>query len=481
MQAVAERSTWQMNVRARLDALIARPIPLFAALFVVFLLVYGASIFLIPKRYGRLIVGDGIYYYVYLRSAVLDGDLHFQNDYEIYQSSNTEDPVKKREMLERRTPIGMPANLFSVGPALLWAPLFVLTHLVASSLGQAGDGFSFWYEAPLMFLSIAYGFAGIVLTHRVVAGMFSKFAAFVAILGIWLATNVVYYMGISPSASHVLSLFTSALFVFLWWRGAPHPSPLPKGEGTIGRTKLDWFVWGLSAGLMALVRWQDVLIALLALFEWVVMANEERHKSDRDLSGALVKGALFVLGLLLAFIPQMLAWQILYGSPLTAPQGGGFFQWLRPEILNVWFSTKRGLFSWTPIVLLAVVGFVPLYLKNRTLGAAALVIFLAESYVNSIVNDWWGGEAYGARRFISLMPFFALGLAALLDALRARVSQTAILTALVVLIAWNNLFILQYNLWLKGIGHISAMPTLQEMTLDKFTAPWKALEKLRNR
>ncbi len=123
----------------------------------------------------------------------------------------------------------------------------------------------------------------------------------------------------------------------------------------------------------------------------------------------------------------------------------------------------------------------PLYLKNRTLGAAAIVIFLAESYVNSIVNDWWGGEAFGARRFVSLMPFFALGLAALIDALRARVSQTAILTALVVLIAWNNLFILQYNLWLKGIGHISAMPTLQEMTLDKFTAPWKALEKLLSR
>jgi len=477
MAAVAERSMWQMNLRARLDALIARPLPLFVALFVVFLLVYGASVLLIPKRYGRLIVGDGIYYYVYLRSAVLDGDLHFRNDYEMYQSFNTQDPIKKREMLEHTTPIGMPANLFSVGPALLWAPLFVLTHFVASALGQAGDGFAYWYEAPLMFLSIVYGFAGIVLTYRVVAGLFSKFAAFAALLGIWLATNVVYYMGISPSASHVLSLFTSALFVFLWWRGRN------------GRTKLDWFVWGLSAGLMALVRWQDVLIAVLALFEWAVMAAKGGGRRAEGgwaarahrFAPTLVAGVLFILGLLLAFIPQMLAWQILYGSPLTAPQGGGFFQWLHPEILNVWFSTKRGLFSWTPIVLFAVAGFAPLYLKNRTLGAAAIVIFLAESYVNSIVNDWWGGEAFGARRFVSLMPFFALGLAALIDALRARVSQTAILTALVVLIAWNNLFILQYNLWLKGIGHISAMPTLQEMTLDKFTAPWKALEKLLSR
>lgn len=472
MQVAAEHSSFSINFRARVDALIARPLPLFLAIFFVFLIVYGASIFLIPKRYGRLIVGDGIYYYVYLRSAVLDSDLDFTNDYTIYQAFNTEDPIKKKEMLERKTPIGMAANLFSVGPAVLWSPIFLLTHLAASALGQASDGFSFWYEAPILFLSITYGFVGILLLYRVAAGMFSRFAAFVSILGIWLATNVVYYMGVSPSASHVLSLFTSALFIYLWWRGRN------------GRTRANWFVWGLSAGLMALVRWQDILIAVLALFEWAAeiwRTTKDERRTHAQIFQVFGSGALFALGLVFAFIPQMVAWQILYGSPLTAPQGGGFFQFLRPEMLNVWFSTKRGLFSWSPILIFAVIGFIPLYQKNRLLGAAAIVIFLLETYVNSIVNDWWGGEAFGARRFISLMPFFALGLAAFVDSIRTRVSQTLILLALGALIVWNNLFLLQYNLWLHGIGHISAIPTLQEMTLDKFTAPFKALEKLRNR
>ena len=475
MQTTVSRSTWRARLQKNLDALIARPMPLFVALFAVFVLVYGASIFLVPKRYGRLIVGDGIYYFVYLRSAVMDGDLHFQNDYEIYQSFNTEDLRKKQEMLSRRTPIGMPANYFSVGPAVLWAPLFVLTHAVASVLGQGGDGYAFWYQAPIMLLSIAYGFAGIVLMYRVVAGMFSKYAAFVSILGIWLATNVVYYMGISPSASHVLSMFASALFVYVWWRGRN------------GRTGAGWFVWGLSAGLMALVRWQDILIALLALLEWIAVTNAARKTPARVWRDAFVNGALFVCGTLLAFLPQMFAWQILYGSPLTAPQGDGFFGWLRPEMLNVWFSTKRGLFSWSPILFLAVIGFVPLLRKNRVLGASAILIFVLETYITSVVVDWWGGEAFGARRFVSLMPFFALGLAALIDALlekfktRVRLAQNLMLAILVALLVWNNLFILQYNLWLKGIGHISPMPTLQEMTIDKFTAPFLLLDKLRNR
>ncbi len=475
MTTTTQTFSWRARLGARLDATIERPLALLVALFVIFMVVYGASIFLIPKRYGRLIVGDGIYYYVYLRSAVLDGDLNFQNDYEIYQSFNAEDLRKKQEMLKRKTPLGMSANFFSVGPAVLWAPFFVLTHFVAALGGHTSDGYAAWEQAPLMLASILYGFIGILLIYRVTAGTFSKFAAFVSILGIWLATNVVYYMGVSPSASHVLSLFASALFVYLWWRGREK------------RTKLNWWIWGLSAGLMALVRWQDLLIALLALLEWIAATRAARRTTKNWLADALMAGALFTVGMALAFAPQALAWQILYGSPVTAPQGGGFFGWLSPEILNVWFSTKRGLFSWSPILFLAVLGFAPLLRQQRVLGASAILIFLAESYINSIVTDWWGGEAFGARRFISLMPFFALGLAALIDGARqasktrAYLSQNVILVLLVAFIVWNNLFVLQYNLWLKGIGHISAMPTLQEMTLDKFTAPFLLLDKLRHR
>jgi hypothetical protein len=486
MQVAAERSRFSFQLRARLDAVIARPLPLLCAIFLVFLFVYGASIFLIPKRYGRLILGDGIYYFVYLRSAVFDHDLEFTNDYTLYQQFNTEDPLKKEEMLTRKTPMGMAGNFFSIGPAVLWSPIFLVTYALAWLVGRVGDGFSYWYEAPLMFASIAYGFLGIVLTYRVVAGMFSKFAAFVSILGIWLATNVVYYMGVSPSASHVLSMFASALFLFLWWRG----SPARRGNATFRRTRRDWFVWGLSAGLMALVRWQDILIALLALFEWVAergnrsrfqTTNHERQTAFVFGLSAFVNGLVFLLGALLAFLPQMLAWNVLYGSPFTIPQGYGFLGFWQPEMLNVWFSTKRGLFTWTPLLALAVIGFVPLYRINKMLGTATFVVFILETYVTSIVVDWWGGEAFGARRFISLMPFFALGLAAFIDFIRPRISPNAILIALGAFVLWNNLFVLQYNLWLHGIGHISALPTWQEITIDKFTAPFRALETLRSK
>lgn len=462
------------EVVGRLDsrwaALVESPFRLFFGIFIVFLVVFSASIFLVPRRYGRLIVGDGIYYYVYLRSVVLDGDLDFTNDYTLYQQFNNEDPGKKREMLElHKTPFGKPANYFSVGPAVLWAPFYLPTHALALILGLPHDGFSFFYEAPILLLSIAYGFLGFLLIYSFTRGLFSRWAALLAVLGMWMATNVVYYMGVSPSASHVLSLFTVSLFLFLWWRTRGH------------RTMMNWFVLGLSAGLMALVRWQDIIMTLLPLFELIGVAWTQLRKSlfVAMARSVLPQGMIFVLGLLLAFSPQMAAWQILYGAPLTAPQGSGFFYPLRSEMWNVLFGLKRGLFTWTPLVFLAAFGFIPLYRRDRLLGAGAIAVLLAETYINSIVYDWWGGEAFGARRFVSLIPFFCLGLAALVDAIGTRVSKRTLLLALAGFTAWNLLFILQYDLWLHGVGHISANPTLAEITIDKFLVPFQLLARVR--
>ena len=58
-------------------------------------------------------------------------------------------------------------------------------------------------------------------------------------------------------------------------------------------------------------------------------------------------------------------------------------------------------------------------------------------------STWWGGAAFGARRFLNCTPLFALGLAALLAAVphdRRRLSAAAV----AVLVLWNFGLALQY-------------------------------------
>jgi hypothetical protein len=49
----------------------------------------------------------------------------------------------------------------------------------------------------------------------------------------------------------------------------------------------------------------------------------------------------------------------------------------------------------------------------RRMAVAMLVVFVLESYVNAAARDWWAGDAFGARRFLSLFPVLALGLSGL--------------------------------------------------------------------
>jgi hypothetical protein len=81
-------------------------------------------------------------------------------------------------------------------------------------------------------------------------------------------------------------------------------------------------------------------------------------------------------------------------------------------------SWYHGLATWTPLVVLAVIGFAFLWQKDRGLGRAAVVTFAAQWLLLSILERWfWGGASFGQRRFDSCTIFFILGLAAMFQRL----------------------------------------------------------------
>jgi hypothetical protein len=81
----------------------------------------------------------------------------------------------------------------------------------------------------------------------------------------------------------------------------------------------------------------------------------------------------------------------------------------------VCFSADHGLFSWTPILILAVAGLFVLRKYDRELANDSIVIFVAYLYIIGCYQDWHGISSYGSRFFVALTPLFILGLAALFD------------------------------------------------------------------
>ena len=119
-------------------------------------------------------------------------------------------------------------------------------------------------------------------------------------------------------------------------------------------------------------------------------------------------------------------------------------------LLKVLFSSDHGMFSWTPVLILATAGIFFLIKRDALLGLGSLFTFLAFYYFIASYSDWDGLSGFGNRFFVSLTPIFILGLAALLSALSDWLGKPARAvaaagTVLALLVVWNIGFIFQWG------------------------------------
>jgi len=408
----------------------------------------------LPRVDGMLIGSDGVGYYMYVRSMVMDRDIHFANEYQhLYPTV---------DLNALRTPTGLIANPYAVGTAVLWLPFFITGHLIALALQAMGasvttDGYSYIYQASVCIGSIFYGSSGMFLIHRTTRRLFADTALAACIL-LWLATNFIYYLIVEPSMSHMCSLFATSLLMYLWIAARPTPS------------LRQCFAIGLAGGLVGLVRQPDVTLLLMPVLDDLFVRKPLMEQGKR----LAVIGA----GFLSIFWIQMFIWNRLNGSPFLSGyflKGQYGFAWLSPHLLEVLFSTEHGLFLWHPIFLFAVAGLALLLRRNPRIGGLLLVGFLSQAYVIASWSSWTQGDAFGGRMFIASLPIFAVGLAAFLH--QAHTNDGLALLSFVgsgILVLWNALFLIQYRF---GFISMNGPYTLQELTVGKVEMIVKIINK----
>ena len=415
--------------------------------------------------------GDGVGYYAYLRSALIDHDLWFEKDYLAGNQSFVLPRVdaQGRILPQYYTRTGYVENHFAVGPAILWAPVIIAVHaavLVADHFGAhvSADGLSRPYMIAMALTTAAYGFLSLFLAFQMARKYFDEQWAFLATVGIWVATSLPVYMYFNPSWSHAQSAFTVALFLWYWDRTR------------LQRTAGQWAILGLMAGLMGNVYYPNIILLIFPGLEIIYLLRTGRTSNvpERMPARKIAKGyALFGATLIVSLLPTFVTRQIIYGSPFeTGYPGILTWNWTSPVLFQVLFSSDHGLFSWTPILLLAVAGLFLFRKSDSLLGTGLLLTFLAFYYFIASYPDWDGISSYGNRFFVSLAPIFVLGLAALLNALSGWVgknSRAAGLSAAAValLSVWNLGFILQWGTHLvPARGPIS----WNEMVHNQFVA-----------
>lgn len=371
---------------------------------------------------GRRITGDGLYYYVYTRSLIRDADLNFENEYAHYELLNRGD-------LAVPTVTGHRRSNYPIGPGLLWTPFFLAADGLGFVLGAGGldvntSGYGPFHLNAVALGSFSYGVLALFLIHALLRRRFGDLFAAGTTLLLWWASFFPWYLAEQPLSSHPASVLLVAAFFLLREHGA-----LASGPGSLAL--------GLALGAGMSVRWQNGVYLLLPAVDLLVS-----WRAGWPL-GRLAKRALLLgLGVFAGALPQLLAWKAIYGAYLLPypPQGTDYVRLDHPYLLNVLFSSRHGLLSWTPVFWLSLAGLVFLTRTNpRRFGILWAPVIIV-TYVNASSGDWWAGGSFSNRRFDSLLPVFALGLAAFLHTARRFVERhpSSVLAALVLGgAAWN--------------------------------------------
>lgn len=356
----------------------------------------------------NLVVSDGRFYYAYLPSVWIDGDLDFSNQISEHWGADYR-PI----LLENPHETGLVRNRFPIGMALTLSPAFLLGHVVAILSGGRikADGYSWPYQLACLALIQLLVWRTLVRIDRLLTERLSIPAgpAFLGVLIVAVGTPYAYYVFREPFMVHAVSTFwcTEVVAAAAAWQ---------RGSG---------WLWPRLAfyGAMAVVC-RPTNIHLVPVAGWAVVHVARGFGSWRAFTRfPLAAVSLIPIGL------QLVTWRVLSGSWVHYSYEDRPFFWTRPALLQTLFSSRHGLFFWSPALLIAVAGLArardPL-VRQWSIGGILLW------YANSAWSTWWFGDAFGGRAFLELTGLFGIGLGVSFALLRGRPRLTATLVALVV-------------------------------------------------
>jgi hypothetical protein len=333
--------------------------------------------------------GDGIFYYSWLRSIVVDHDINFTNEY------------ADNRVSQPKTSLGYAGNKYSVGPAIFWSPLYITVHNIVR-----GNGWELPYQLATGITSVLASLVGLALLLRILhTSLPVRTLTVLAIAG---ASNLLFYGAIDPVNSHALSFFAAVVYLSL-----------------ISAKKHHWFAIGITLAFIASIRNQDALYVLALIPIW-----KQIHWRS------------FILGAVLGFLPQLAAWISLYGSianPYIA--GGETFDLLRPHILGVLFGLSSGLFLWTPVTAIGFIGLAlrdtihPTHNRKRIIY---LIMFCLQVYLVASWSTWWQGASVSGRMFVSALPLLAFGLGSIIERIYTNRLLRTILPLLILALSMLN-------------------------------------------
>ena len=337
----------------------------------------------------HIIWSDTEGYYMYLPALFIIKDVH---------------KVPSGSVLPQLNEKGEHVIKYTCGVAMMELPFFLIAKWYCQIKScDWTDYFNIHYVRAMALCGYFYGFLGLFFLAGALRRRFSEAITFWTILSVFLGTNLFHYMTRSMAMSHAYSF---CLFAFIVWF-----TPVIYRKPTL----LKAILLGLIMGLNILTRPTNAIILVFILL-YDVYRVEELKVRLRFLLAHWPKIFVAVVASSMVFIPQLIYWYEMTGKVIRySYENEGFIYWLKPKIAAVLFDTQNGLFLYSPMALLMVIGIIIGLKGKQYQGISLAVIFCVITYLFASWWAWWFGGAFGHRSYVEFYALFAIPLAGLYE------------------------------------------------------------------
>ncbi|MFH1118806.1 MAG: hypothetical protein V1775_03215 [Bacteroidota bacterium] len=399
------------------------------SLYIMVLLLMCIAILRIITLTDNELSWDVFGYYIHLPAAFIYHDHALENINWIHDIM-TKYPVTGTLYQLSTGPDWNPIFFFLMGMSFFYSPWFFIGHVLAMNSGYPVDGFSLPYQYSIALGALVYTFIGLIYLRKILLGLFSDKTTSIVLVIIVLATNYLHFMTVKnlETANILFMMVTLITWNTIRWHQ--------------DHKLINLLAIAVFTVLTALAKPSEVLVLLIPLL-WGVHNDRTIVNKIKEIYQHKTQFLLAMATGLVVALPQMLYWHSETGHFLfdSYKNPGVGLDLASPHIFNVLFSFKKGWLIYTPVMILAIIGFVTLYRKNKGLFTPVLIYSLIAFYILSSWTEWWYGASFSIRPMITLYPLLAIPLGYFIDSVyRRKVLTRIFFTSLIAGFLVLNLF-----------------------------------------
>ncbi len=376
--------------------------------------------------------GDTWGYYLYLPAVFVYGDLatleQSISTRKSYHSGNKR-PDAPAELVGEAPMYdnGNRVAKYTLGLAMLYLPFFIAAHLLAHISSWPPDGYSFIYVYTIHLATIGYVLLGLWLLQKILIQWVSDRIAALTLLVVGLGTNLYFFTVYKSPMAHGGLFFLYALLLYAtekWYTGERRKHAL---------------LIGLAAGWITLIRPVEIICLVVPIL-WGIhsrgdLAERVQFTRNHFLSYLLSVGCFIAIGL-----PQMIYWKWASGKWLFYSYGEEGFDFANPHLVEGLFGFKNGWLTYTPLMVLALLGVYFLFRKRNALLLPILAFLPIHIY---ITYSWWCWNyisGFGSRPMVETYALLSIPLALFLQkAWSGNVLLKIVTGAVLVFFTWQNI------------------------------------------